>query len=139
MADGSEKIIRWLREEGIAPRPVSDPKCDFSYALDRLFGTLITVAIAKPKNGNSVILQTQYLIPHQTNTLRFDNESMSKLKMELIRFDISDFKIVENNDLPNKINLIYYIYPEDVTRQFLFDALRKLKRVYYFLDVFFDS
>lgn len=141
MEDNSDRIIKWLREEGITPRPVSDQKCDFSYAVDRLFGALLTVAIAKPKNGNMVILQSQFMLPLKSNNLKLGNydENLVNLQKELLYFDISDFKISENTHGIDKINLMCYIYPDDLTKQFLFDSLRKLKRVCAFLELYFSS
>lgn len=138
MGDGSEKIIRWLREEGISPRPVSDQKCDFSYAVDRLFGTSILLAIAKPRNGTVIVLQSQFVVPSESKKLAQDhNETLHRLHRGLLNFDISDYSISEKSETIDRINLICYVYHEDLTKQFLFDSLRKLKRVNSFLDLFF--
>lgn len=140
-----DQFLRWLREENINPRPVSDEKCEFSYAIDRVYGFPIILAFAKPKSSPFIILQSLFTVPHQDHKILSSIPSRVRRKIRfdlekgILQYPLFDFSIIDKDEVVQKTSLITHLDPNYVSKKELVENILVIKRANQFLKIFFEN
>lgn len=120
-----EKILNWLKEEGLSPEEIADPNAYYNFGIKVAGGSPLNV-IQHVHNIDSILIGTNLvLMPNQINLLKNNMDEKKRqeffwnLRLTLLRNnELGDFQIKPNP--PNDVREVFIS-----SKRIFYDALSK--------------
>lgn len=128
-----EMIRNWLIDEGFYKKDVEDESADFHFIIEVPPGSNQVIDIIAPKGRDLLLVASGIRLSdeHYSKVMGLSEKEREKLMWE-IRFDLlfltTEFQIVPDAMNPQLFQFTRKLYPENLTRQLLMDAISEVHK-----------
>ncbi|WP_456369612.1 DUF2299 domain-containing protein [Geoglobus sp.] len=128
-----DTVRNWLVDEGFFKQEVSDENADFHFIIEVPPGSGQVIDVIAPKDRDLLLVASGIRLSdeHYAKVMGLSEKEREKLMWE-IRFDLlfltTEFQIVPDAMNPQLFQFTRKLYPEDITRQLLMDAISEVHK-----------